>query len=476
MPRIRGPAGRRAPVINGKYLRAARLARGWTQKQEAEKAGISQAAVSHVELGRNTNSQHILLIKHALGLPINSEAREMIEDAKRARQREAMAAQAGPAPVVEAALASEASGQRGNSYEVRAHSASEDARERAGDTRPEPGSSARAGTDGDTPGDAAAMAASAAKAAAEADAIRRGRLVADFGFFAGEKLRIRSKAGPTVPLAFNRAQQHIHAALEAQKAATGKVRALILKGRQQGCSTYVGGRYYHRATHERGLKVFILTHAEQATENLFEMVERFHQHWAEAPRTSVANAREMHFDELELRLQGRHRGHPRGRTLVDRAAVPRLRGGALAVRGDARGGRAAGGALGGGHRGDPGIDRPRHRQCLPPDVARRRDRRERLHRGVRAVVLAGRLPQAGAGRIRARRPRSTATPRSTGSTSSRWRGAGARSPSSRTRACSRRNTRRPPPRRSRCPATTASSRPSWSPAPARRPAKPPARW
>src|SRR3989441_5518748 len=42
-----------------------------------------------------------------------------------------------------AALASEASGQRGNST-VRAHSASEDARERAGDSRPEPGSSARA--------------------------------------------------------------------------------------------------------------------------------------------------------------------------------------------------------------------------------------------------------------------------------------------------------------------------------------------
>jgi iron(III) transport system ATP-binding protein len=41
------------------------------------------------------------------------------------------------------ALASEASGQRGDS-QVRAHSASEDARERADDTRPEPGSTARA--------------------------------------------------------------------------------------------------------------------------------------------------------------------------------------------------------------------------------------------------------------------------------------------------------------------------------------------
>ena len=48
-----------------------------------------------------------------------------------------------PGSSARAALASEASGQRGNSI-VRAHSASKDARERADDTRPEPGSSARA--------------------------------------------------------------------------------------------------------------------------------------------------------------------------------------------------------------------------------------------------------------------------------------------------------------------------------------------
>ena len=49
-----------------------------------------------------------------------------------------------------AALASEASGQRGNSI-VRAHSASEAARKRADDTRPEPGSSARAAFDRGSP-------------------------------------------------------------------------------------------------------------------------------------------------------------------------------------------------------------------------------------------------------------------------------------------------------------------------------------
>jgi len=52
-----------------------------------------------------------------------------------------------PGSSARAALASDASGQRGNSI-VRAHSASEDARERAGDTRPEPGSSARGAPSG----------------------------------------------------------------------------------------------------------------------------------------------------------------------------------------------------------------------------------------------------------------------------------------------------------------------------------------
>jgi hypothetical protein len=56
----------------------------------------------------------------------------------------ALAALATPDPI-------RGSGQRGNSKEP-AHSASEDARERAGDTRPEPGSSARAALTGQKKG------------------------------------------------------------------------------------------------------------------------------------------------------------------------------------------------------------------------------------------------------------------------------------------------------------------------------------
>src|SRR5262249_5440014 len=86
------------------------------------------------------------------------------------------------------------------------------------------------------------------------------RLRTDLPLYAERCLSIRTKQGAIRPLVLNQAQQHIHARLEAQRAAIGKVRALILKGRQQGCSTYVGGRFYHRATHEHGIRVFILTH------------------------------------------------------------------------------------------------------------------------------------------------------------------------------------------------------------------------
>src|SRR5438045_1023780 len=94
---------------------------------------------------------------------------------------------------------------------------------------------------------------------------RSGPVDSDLEEFAREHLRIRTKQGAILPLTFNRAQRYIHAQLEAQKAAHGKVRALIVKGRQQGCSTYVAARFYHRCGRNTGMRVFILTHEEPAT-------------------------------------------------------------------------------------------------------------------------------------------------------------------------------------------------------------------
>lgn len=60
----------------------------------------------------------------------------------------------------------------------------------------------------------------------------RRKLRADLEFYARNCLKIRTKIGEVAPFQFNRAQRYIHERLEEQSAKTGRVRALILKGRQ----------------------------------------------------------------------------------------------------------------------------------------------------------------------------------------------------------------------------------------------------
>lgn len=133
----------------------------------------------------------------------------------------------------------------------------------------------------------------------------RQRLKDDYPHYAGRCLKIRTKSGAVEAFALNKAQEYIHSRLEEQRRETGKVRALILKGRQQGCSTYVGGRFYHRVTHSRGCQVFILTHEQSATDNLFAMANRYHEHCPSLvkPTTGAANAKELAFPRLDSGYQ-----------------------------------------------------------------------------------------------------------------------------------------------------------------------------
>ena len=129
------------------------------------------------------------------------------------------------------------------------------------------------------------------------------RLKTDFTHYSSRCLKVRPKdprAG-NVPFVLNRAQQYLHDKLEEQRAATGKVRALVLKGRQQGISTYIGGRFYWRTTHGRGIRCFILTHEQDATDNLFAMVSRYHDNCPALvkPQTGASNAKELSFHVLE---------------------------------------------------------------------------------------------------------------------------------------------------------------------------------
>jgi hypothetical protein len=122
---------------------------------------------------------------------------------------------------------------------------------------------------------------------------------ADFPLYAKECLRIRTKAGDIEPLNLNEAQLLIHARLEEQRAEKGWVRALILKGRQQGASTLVAARFYHRTTMFPGVNTYILAHEQPASDNLFGIVDRYQRYNPLAPHVGTSNVKELVFDRLD---------------------------------------------------------------------------------------------------------------------------------------------------------------------------------
>lgn len=121
-------------------------------------------------------------------------------------------------------------------------------------------------------------------------------------FFAKHALRIKNKeTGVIEPFVLNQAQEYLHSMIEEQLKLKRRVRIIILKGRQQGMSTYVAARYYHKATRNKGQAVFILSHEFQTTGKLFAMVDRFQQNCPPAlkPHTGVYNNRQIKFDILD---------------------------------------------------------------------------------------------------------------------------------------------------------------------------------
>lgn len=125
------------------------------------------------------------------------------------------------------------------------------------------------------------------------------RLRANIELHCETNLYVQDKEGKRVLLRFNKAQRYIHAQIEKQRASTGKVRAIILKGRQQGASTYIGGRFYAISSINFGRNAFIVAHEQKATDNLFKMVKRYHEHNPFRPATSKTNSKELVFNRLD---------------------------------------------------------------------------------------------------------------------------------------------------------------------------------
>lgn len=125
------------------------------------------------------------------------------------------------------------------------------------------------------------------------------KLQTDLQYFCRKLLLIKQKEGGAFqPFVWNKAQEYLHERIEDQLRRTGKVRIFVLKGRQQGISTYTAARYYRNATRRRGRNVFILSHIASTTETLFQMVDRFHENIdaSAKPETLADNSRRLIFE------------------------------------------------------------------------------------------------------------------------------------------------------------------------------------
>ena len=125
------------------------------------------------------------------------------------------------------------------------------------------------------------------------------RLVGNLETYSAHCLKIADKVGSLQPFVWNKAQRYIHERIEAQKARTGMVRVIILKGRQQGVSTYVAARFYHHTSTRKGQKALIVGHEQKSTDSLFGMVKLYHRENPLAPSTGSTNAKELVFDKLK---------------------------------------------------------------------------------------------------------------------------------------------------------------------------------
>jgi hypothetical protein len=129
----------------------------------------------------------------------------------------------------------------------------------------------------------------------------RQRLRDDFAFYAANCLKIRNKQGEIVPLVLNAAQRYFLSKIEQQLAETGKVRAVILKGRQQGLSTVIGARLMFRTSQSKGKKALVIAHKADSTRALFDMTRRYYDQLPAImkPATSYSSRSELVFSGLE---------------------------------------------------------------------------------------------------------------------------------------------------------------------------------
>jgi hypothetical protein len=122
----------------------------------------------------------------------------------------------------------------------------------------------------------------------------------DFGQYAPRALKIKAKSGNIVDFILNEAQEKAWAMMREQERRTGKIRAIILKGRQQGLSTMTEGLLFQRTSLYRGKEAVVMAHKADSSAAIFGMVRRYYDECPRAlkPKLTSANAAELKFGVL----------------------------------------------------------------------------------------------------------------------------------------------------------------------------------
>ena len=101
------------------------------------------------------------------------------------------------------------------------------------------------------------------------------RLRTDFPAYAELILKIRQKDARLVPLKLNAAQRIVHEKMSRQLQETGRIRAVILKARQEGVSTLTAGRFFRGIHLFPGRKAMVLADTLERAGALFGIYQRY---------------------------------------------------------------------------------------------------------------------------------------------------------------------------------------------------------
>ena len=119
----------------------------------------------------------------------------------------------------------------------------------------------------------------------------------NFPKFAEEQIKIITKDASQgfVPFALNECQKRITEVLDKQLEETGRVRAIILKARQQGISTYCAGRVFWKSYFSPHARSVVMAHDSATSDALFNMSKNLIKNMGGelAPEESKSNAKEI---------------------------------------------------------------------------------------------------------------------------------------------------------------------------------------